>query len=115
MKKIIKLLIILSFTVSSLAFAHVGLNISIPKDNAMLMQSPESLVLTFTKEVRVVKVILKDSKDNEVDFGFKLNKDSAAEFSWALPKLIPSNYRVEWTIMGADGHKMKGKFGFMVH
>ena len=43
-------------------FAHVHLEKSVPADNAMLMKTPEELTLAFSKEVRVVKVTLKNKQ-----------------------------------------------------
>jgi hypothetical protein len=40
---------------------------------------------------------------------------SQANFAIALPALKPAKYTVSWMIMGDDGHKMKGEFGFMLH
>jgi len=115
MKTIIKSLIFISILFVNTAYAHVGLESSTPKNNAMLMASPKKLDLNFSGEVRLIKVVLKKNKGQKIDFGFKPQKQAQKSFSWALPKLSPANYEVEWTIMGKDGHLMKNKLGFMVH
>ncbi|MEW6983107.1 copper resistance protein CopC [Colwelliaceae bacterium 6471] len=115
MKAFIKFLMVISLAFSVNVFAHVSLEKSTPADNAMLMTSPEVLALTFSKEVRVVKISLKNEQGIKFKFDFKPSKEANTEFSWKLPKLTPANYIVEVTFLGKDGHKMKDSFGFMVH
>ena len=62
MKALIKILAVISVVISSAVFAHVNLEKSSPSDNAMLMTSPEELTLKFSKEVRLVKVSLKNKQ-----------------------------------------------------
>ncbi|MBL4816448.1 MAG: copper resistance protein CopC [Shewanella sp.] len=100
---------------SSAALAHSGLVKSSPAKNEMLQGSPQALALTFSSPVRLVKLSLKDGTGNDIKFGFKPNMQSSKQFSLDLPQLAPSSYSVNWMIMGEDAHKMKGKFGFMVH
>lgn len=115
MKTLIKFLAVISVVISSTVFAHVNLEKSIPADNEMLMSTPEKLTLTFSKEVRLVKVSLKNKQGKKVKFGFKPSKEASSEFSWRLPTLAPANYIVDVTFLGKDGHKMKTSIGFMVH
>ena len=59
MKTIFKTLTLISLFFSSIAFGHISLKKSTPADNAMLMTSPTGLVLAFSSDVRVVRVVLK--------------------------------------------------------
>jgi copper resistance protein C len=115
MKIVIIIFAVLGLTMATGALGHAGLSESVPAKNAMLMQSPEALSLTFTGEVTLAKVKLSLGDDQAVDFGFAPSADSAKEFSWALPTLKMGNYTVTWNALGHDGHKMSGKFQFMVH
>ncbi|MCF2948820.1 copper resistance protein CopC [Paraglaciecola aquimarina] len=115
MKTLIKFLTVISVVFSSAVFAHVHLEKTVPADNAMLMKTPEELKLKFSKEVRLVKVSLKNKQGEKVKFGFIPSKEANGTFSWKLPKLSPANYIVDVTFLGNDGHKMKNSFGFMVH
>lgn len=110
-----KILLAALFLFSAVTQAHVGLKSTTPTKDAMLMSSPEQLALTYSGDVKVVKVVLKDADGNQVDFGFSPVSDAAKSFAWTLPKLKASNYKVDWIVMGSDGHKMKGQFSFMVH
>ncbi|MCJ8296336.1 MAG: copper resistance protein CopC [Colwellia sp.] len=115
MNKILILLTVTLLTISSSVLAHAGLKNSLPKDGAMLMASPKVLQLIFTKDVRLVKLILANKSGSLMPIEFKPSTKSSANYSIALPGLPSSNYQVTWTIMGKDAHKMKGKFSFMVH
>lgn len=113
---IVKLLLPLAALIfAGPVFAHVQLTNAVPADNAMLMQTPHRLSLTFSGKVRLTKLSLSSADNNSVEFGFKPSAAAAEQFSWALPVLSRGNYRVSWVALGADGHKMSGDFGFMLH
>ncbi len=115
MKDFIQLFAVASLAFSSGLLAHVKVSSSEPANQAMLMQTPKKLSLSFSQEVRVIKATLKTKQGKKVDFDFKPTKQAAAEFSWALPKLAPANYQVDLIFLGSDGHKMKERFDFMLH
>ena len=96
-------------------FAHTGLTSSLPADNAMLMKSPEVIEVTFGNPVRLVSLSIANTKGEPVETAFKPSMEASDTFSYNLSMLMPSTYKVSWTIMGDDGHKMKGDFSFMVH
>ena len=104
----------LSLTLAFSASAHISLTQSAPANEAMLMQSPEQLALTFSGEVRLAKVLLTDSDNQPVDFSFKPSAKPSIEFSWSLPRLSKGKYTAKWIALGGDGHKMTGTFNFMV-
>jgi methionine-rich copper-binding protein CopC len=106
---------ILGLVLTFSASAHISLKQSTPAQEAMLMKSPEQLSLTFGGEVRLAKVIIKDEKNNSINFDFKPSSTPSTDFSWSLPSLAQGTYTVKWTALGGDGHKMTGTFRFMVH
>jgi hypothetical protein len=95
--------------------AHTGLKTSSPADNAMLMESPKNITVDFDSKVMLVNLKVKDKNDNEIATSFAATAVASDTFAYPLPSLIPGTYRVYWTIMGGDGHKMEGDFSFMVH
>ena len=107
--------VILGLVLTFSASAHISLKQSTPTQEAMLMQSPEQLSLTFGGEVRLAKVIIKDEKNNSINFDFKPSSTPSTDFSWSLPSLAQGTYTVKWTALGGDGHKMTDTFRFMVH
>ena len=82
---------------------------------AMMMEPVKNLELNFGMDVRLVKLRLIDSTDKPVSIGFSPMLEPTRGFSIPLPALKPDNYRVDWTAMGGDGHKMTGSFQFMQH
>ena len=106
---------ILGLVLTFSASAHISLKQSTPTQEAMLMQSPEQLSLTFGGEVRLAKVIIKDEKNKTINFDFKPSATPSTDFNWSLPSLAQGTYTVKWTALGGDGHKMTGTFRFMVH
>ena len=106
----LSLALALAFTAS----AHVSMTQSSPENEAMLMQSPEELVLTFSGEVRLAKVLLTDSGNKTVDFNFKPSAQASKQFNYKLPTLSEGQYTVKWMVLGGDGHKMTGTFTFMI-
>jgi hypothetical protein len=115
MKKYIAILLVTMTFASASVFAHTSLASSIPSDKAMLMKSPKTLVVNFGSDTRLVSLSIVDAKNEAVAIDFAPTMEASQSFSYELPTLIPSTYKVSWTIMGDDGHKMKGDFSFMVH
>jgi methionine-rich copper-binding protein CopC len=113
MKKYIAILFAAMTSMSVLA--HTGLTSSMPANHAMLMKSPEMIEVTFDDSVRLVNLLLVNSKEETIEIDFAPTMDASETFSYALPSLTPDTYKASWTIMGEDGHKMKGDFSFMVH
>ncbi|SVA58376.1 uncharacterized protein METZ01_LOCUS111230 [marine metagenome] len=83
MKALVKSFAIFSVLLSSVALAHEAIEIksSTPSKNAMLMEAPMELSVSFTKGVRLIKVVLKDSEGAKVDFGFEPPKEVATDYS----------------------------------
>lgn len=100
---------------TTMVSAHIDLTETIPADKAMLMQSPTMLKLTFSGPVRMMKLSLIDAEQKAVKFGFTPSATAASEFEWPLPSLKEGEYQVSWIVMGQDGHKMTGDYGFMFH
>lgn len=113
MKKYIAIIFVAMTSMSVLA--HTGLTSSMPANNAMLMKSPEMIKVTFDDSVRLVNLSVANSKEEAIEMDFAPTMEASKTFSYDLPMLTPNTYKVSWTIMGEDGHKMKGDFSFMVH
>lgn len=115
MNKIVKIFSLLLFMASGFVSAHAELEASTPAKNAILMESPKKLELTFKAEVRVIRVVIKKVNGEKVSFGFKFSSENKLSYQWELPNLISGDYEVDWTAMGKDGHKMKSHFHFTIH
>jgi methionine-rich copper-binding protein CopC len=100
---------------SGQVLAHVSVTDTTPKDNAMLMASPEHISLTFSKDARIAKLTLKNSQGDKIATDFKLTKQALTNFTLPIATLSSDTYVVDIVFLGEDGHKMKHAFSFMVH
>lgn len=115
MKKVISLLAVMGIAAAAPVLAHVKQSSSVPADNAMLMQTPTTLSISFSGPVKLTKVELLQNAATTIVFGFTPSLEAATQYSWPLPPLVAGNYQVNWVGLGNDGHKMKGDFSFMLH
>ncbi|WP_339773075.1 copper resistance CopC family protein [uncultured Paraglaciecola sp.] len=115
MKKIKIAACLLGLAISASSWAHVGLKQTSPAQDAMLMDSPSELSLTFSGKVRLIKVSVSNDNQASVAFGFKPSADAAVTYQWPLPALATGTYGVDWTALGEDGHKMSGEYLFTLH
>ncbi len=107
------LLCALVFTADQ-ARAHAALLESVPANTAELSESPELLSLRFSENVRLLRLEIRDGDGRAVDSGFSAGTEASSSFSVALPALQNGSYRVEWTIISTDSHRMSGDFSFRV-
>lgn len=98
---------------STLLQAHTALKEALPADGAVLNVAPTTLELGFSEEVQLLKVDV-SAAGTAQDIGFKPSAAAARTFSLPLPALRPAAYTVNWTILGADGHRVEGTLGFTV-
>jgi methionine-rich copper-binding protein CopC len=89
------------------------LDSSMPADDAVLAKAPQSLMLNFSSEVRLVKLALKETKQGEILIDFRYDPTAAMRYMQALPSLAAANYyKVEWAALKASGELVKGSFYF---
>ena len=100
---------------SGQALAHVSVTDTTPKDNAMLIASPEHISLMFSKAARIARLTLKNSQGDKVDTDFTPTKQALTNFTLPIGTLSPDTYVVDIVFLGEDVHKMKHAFSFMVH
>lgn len=92
--------------------AHTELSNIVPADGAVINQSLSALELSFTADVRLLRLALMHAGQHSVDIGFKPAADTKRQFSVPLTNLQEGPYELQWTIMGADGHTMEGSSDF---
>lgn len=95
------------------AHAHGVLTESVPEDGATV-SAPETLELNFNEPVRLLRLALSDGEGEAVDFGFSPVADAREAFDYELPSLPSGEYRVNWVVIGSDGHRVEETFGFAV-
>ena len=99
------------------ALAHAKLVGSQPAANSVVSPAPAQVRLQFNEplELPFSKIKLVDDKGAVVEPS-KLAADPADPKALvaATPSLHAGAYRVQWTTVTRDGHKVKGEFSFQV-
>jgi len=91
-----------------------GLQLStMPADDEVLAKAPQSIMLNFESEVRLVKLALKETKQGEILIDFRYSPAASMHYMQALPALAAADYyKVEWAALDAKGALVKGSFYF---
>jgi hypothetical protein len=107
----------LATAMSPSAQAHAKLEASFPKAGAITTPAPKEVRLQFNEplELAFSKIQLVDAKGVAIG-PLKQVHDKAQPKAMAasLPPLPAGEYRVQWTTLTRDGHKVKGQFSFQV-
>lgn len=104
--------LLVGLLLQSQAFAHTALTRSGPADGQTL-GAPSTLQLEFNGPASLLALSV-IGNDGEVDIGFTPSADPSTTHELALPALPDGRYVVDWTIIGADGHRISKSFSFTV-
>lgn len=107
----------LTMAVSTAAHAHAKLESSYPKANTVVEVASKEVRLQFNEplEMAFSKVKLIDAKGATVEpVKLELAKEDPKAMVATMPSLASGAYRVQWTTVTRDGHKVKGEFPFQV-
>ena len=85
-----------------------------PADGSVLAEAPPALGFAFSEAIRLTAVRLYDESGREIDLPGRRDMTAAQDREIALPPLDAGVYRVEWRVLAADGHPMRGAFSFTV-
>ncbi|MFD2169091.1 copper resistance protein CopC [Tumebacillus lipolyticus] len=104
------------FLLTSPALAHATLIKSTPAEGEVLQQNPGTLRLQFNEPLEPELIELKlyrwDAKELDLSAP-QLTKGNASETYAALPDgLEEGSYRLLWSIISEDGHRMNGEISF---
>lgn len=99
------------------ALAHTKLESSMPQANAVVATAPTQVRLQFSDplELPFSKVKLVDEKGAVIETS-RIVVDGADPKALVatVPALRSGAYRVQWSTVTRDGHKVKGEFAFRV-
>lgn len=113
-KKAFSFFIIFFIICSNQAFAHTSLTASHPADGEVVTDPIQELNLIFgtkIEESSSIKVIDSQSQPVSIE-GLSIDYD---QMTATFPQLLENGvYEVQWDIIGADGHPMKGNVSFTV-
>ena len=85
----------------------------LPDHDEVLSALPDSLILRFTDQVSLVKLVVKTAEDKLIDVQFRYNPTQNRVFIWPLPALPASAwYSVDWGVIDRANILMSGKFMF---
>lgn len=100
------------------AAAHLGLSSSTPANGAQLAAAPRDFRLTFTEAVErtVARVRLVGPNGAEIRISALRQPSDSAQVMLAdiLGPLEPGAYTIEWQVIGADGHPVRGTVAFVI-
>ena len=89
--KLIRYTLCLLAILNGTVFAHTALKESVPAEGSLLNASPEHIQLSFTEEVRLLRldvVTALESAEKKVDIGFAPESAAKAEYSLPLPAMV---------------------------
>jgi methionine-rich copper-binding protein CopC len=85
----------------------------LPDHDEVLSALPDSLILRFTDQVSLVKLVVKTAEDKLIDVQFRYDPTQNRVFIWPLPALPASAwYSVDWGVIDRANILMSGKFVF---
>ncbi len=100
------------------ALAHLGLSRSTPSEGAHLAAAPREIRLTFTQavEAAVARLRLIGPSGAEIPISALRQPGDSAQVLVADVKgaLEGGVYRIEWQVVGNDGHPVRGTIGYVV-
>ena len=103
---------LLALLAAAPAHAHTDAE-TVPADGAEVA-APMEVVLRFDAPMRVTAISLA-GEGGEVALASEQGTDPVTEYVAAPEEtLAPGAYEVEWRGLSADGHPMRGSFGFTV-
>jgi methionine-rich copper-binding protein CopC len=96
------------------AMAHSPLKSTTPADAAVIAEVPANVLLEFTGKLRLTRVTTTHADEEGVDLDLSGHKGFASKFTIPMKAMGNGAYIIDWRGLGADGHTMKGSFGFVV-
>ena len=99
------------------ALAHTKLESSMPQANSVVSPAPGQVRLQFSDplELPFSKVKLVDERGAVIEPGkIAIDPANPKALVATTPGLHAGSYRVQWSTVTRDGHKVKGEFSFQV-
>jgi len=114
MKKIVWLTIACVLLFSNQALAHTGLESSNPTQGSTLTEQLSEITLTFlTKIEETSSFTVTNSSGESVEVSGILVEENVMSGSMG-DSLDNGSYKINWKIIGADGHPMEGVIDFVL-
>lgn len=108
--------VLLAVFLAAGSFFHTALKASKPAKDAVVA-APTEVSLTFTERVNAALssiIILKADSSQVEKLVVKATSDPAQIEGAVSTRLVPARYAIRWKTVSADGHVVRGVFGFAV-
>jgi len=115
MKRTLMLLLMMLLIIPGTALAHSKLDSAVPAQDSAVAESPALISMTYnTKIEKLSKFTVTNSAGDAIEIGeITVEGDT---MSGSPAQALPNDtYNVTWTIIGADGHMVEGKYAFEVN
>ncbi|WP_162463156.1 copper resistance CopC family protein [Paenibacillus psychroresistens] len=110
----IGLIFIALILVPSTVMAHTGLDTSTPKNGDIIKEDLQKITMMFESKVEKLSSFkVYDENNQAIEIGPPRFEGKTMEGLLKEP-LLNGAYKVEWNIVGTDGHPIKGEFSFRV-
>jgi copper resistance protein C len=113
MKKILALIILVFCISTSQAYAHTALQSSVPQDGEIIKEPLQEMVLKYATKIEKGSTFeLKNSNNETIPVNVTVEND---RLKGTTDQPLPNDqYTLDWSIIGADGHPIKGSLAFRV-
>ncbi len=112
MKKILITLIVLLFTIPVTAQAHTVLSSSNPEEGQNITEPLEEVLLVFETQIEPGSTMSLKTDGQTIPFEKIEASGNTLQGMLAEQDLPNGSYVIEWSIVGADGHPIKGEVPF---
>lgn len=114
MKRLLIICLALIWLIPSTAMAHSKMETSIPAQGETINVSPELIEMSFdTKIEKISNFKLLNAAGEQMETE-RATVDNDTMTGAITAPLENGEYTVQWTIIGADGHAVEGKYSFTV-
>ena len=118
-RKLAGTVLILLLTVQAVELyghAYPELETAVPRPGSTLRKAPCSVCVRFNNMIQrnLSRIVVSDEQGEVYQTGeLKIRRDNTVCAQLRL--LIPSTYRVDWSVVGRDGHRTEGHYNFVLH
>jgi copper resistance protein C len=113
LKKIILILFCTLIVLPSFVHAHTSLSSSNPAEGQVVTENLEQIILTFGTSIEVLSTMDLVKEGNVIPLEDIKVENKQLMGTIAKP-LENGSYIIQWTIVGEDGHPIKGEINFVV-
>ena len=116
MNRILNLATIVAFSavLASQALAHSDTKMTVPDNEAILDEVPETISMHMAKKIRLTKVEMQHDDHEVLKIDTSEYKSFQTEFTLPIEPMGAAIYNISWRALGKDGHPIEGAFQFTV-